>query len=170
LLTRRIRVVFTSSRDAGSRVRSLENYFYSIFSDSAKLNRGRASLESILTTAQRLNSDFLCIIESRNGNPSTIKLFSLSTFQLKYAFEIRGLSLYSDKGIPYKFQFSRPYLNYVETACEQVKWFLIDLGAIINERGKIKVNIKQEEKNCRVIFSSEQEIILSLLLHNILEQ
>jgi len=76
--------------------------------------------------------------------------------------------LYSDKGIPHKFQFSRPYLNYVETACEQVKWFLIDLGAIINERGKIKVNIKQEEKNCRVIFSSEQEIILSLLLHNIL--
>lgn len=138
-----------------------------IFPDSIKLNRGRSSLESIMRTSQRLGANFLCIIESKMGNPSALKLFSLDNFELKYFFDIAGLSLLSDRNE------RSPHYNYrgvcidsIEDGCERVKWFMIDMGAsVLCESASVKVKVHKEDDDCIVRFNEdESKTIMSLTL------
>lgn len=167
LHTHHIKLIFTTSRDAGNRVRSIENYFSLIFPDSIKLNRGKSSLEAVMRTSQRLGANFLCLIESKMGNPSALKLFSLDNFELKYFFDIVGISLLSDrKERSPRYNYRGVCIDTVENECERVKWLMIDMGAsILCNDASVKVKIYKKDDRCILRFNeSESKTILSLTL------
>jgi len=130
LHTRRINVVFTSSRDAPLRVRRFLNELVRVVPYSVKINRGRQNLYQIFSKAVNYNARYLGIFKIIKGNPAGLKLIDLATGTVKYEFKIKGVTLYLEKVKNKEKIYVKDICIKFEdnSKCKNIVEMLIDLG------------------------------------------
>ncbi|MEM1625871.1 MAG: hypothetical protein QXV69_01075 [Sulfolobaceae archaeon] len=131
LPTRPINIIFTSSRDAPLRVRRFLNELVRVIPYSLKINRGRQNLHQILSKAIRYNAKYVGIFRIVKGNPAGLKVIDLVTSTVKYEFNIKGVTLYSEKVKNGKKVYVDEICIKVESYgnCNDIIEMLIDIGA-----------------------------------------
>ncbi|WP_369609087.1 Brix domain-containing protein [Sulfurisphaera javensis] len=130
MLIPHIEVVFTSSRDAPLRVRTFLNELTYIFPNSIKINRGRQSLNEIISKSIYLRAKYLILINIRKGNPGRFKVYDLTNRTVKYNFIIYGVTLLTELKLP-RTIIKRGCIGRIEE--ESIKNMLIDLGYLYLE-------------------------------------
>lgn len=95
------RILITSSRDAGTRLRQFMNELEMSIPGAVKVNRGRSSILGIATKAAVMGIEKILFIGSRGGNPGFIRFINVDVNNseidiLPYIIKIHGIKLLID--------------------------------------------------------------------------
>ena len=120
-----IEIIFTTSRDAPLRVRRFLNELVALFPYSIKVNRGRQSLESILSRSLYAQAKYLVMVDVIKGNPGRLKVYDLVTNFVKYSLKIEGVTLLIELNLS-RTIVKRGCLGKIDN--DEIKSLLLDLG------------------------------------------
>ncbi|MEW9490747.1 MAG: hypothetical protein TQ35_0000805 [Candidatus Aramenus sulfurataquae] len=150
LLTRRIEIILTSSRDASARTRSFLNELEIIIPNSLKINRGRRSLDEVFSLAYRLGASSVLLVLTDKGNPSKLELYSIShnIVNLEYKLKIESLSLISD--VKLKKAPRLPCIDKFE--CTELTGFLSSLNLLRFSKCRSFMDLLKQGSSCEIIF------------------
>ncbi len=150
LLTRRIDIILTSSRDASTRTRSFLNELEIVIPNSLKINRGRRSLNEIFSLAYKLGARTVLLVSTHKGNPSMLILYSIghNLVNLKYKLRIESLSLISD--VKLKKAPRYPCIGRFE--CSELAGFLSDLNLLRFSKCGSSMDLLRQGNSCEIIF------------------
>jgi U3 small nucleolar ribonucleoprotein protein IMP4 len=172
---RHINIIFTSSRDPPLRVRRFLNELVRVIPGSLKINRGRQSLDEIFKKALEYNARYLVIFRIVKGNPAELKVIDLYNNYVKYIFNIKGVTLLSDKKIKIKFgndiEKGCIRLNKNHTLhdkCKEVINMLIDFGINNIENCEYYAEITQLNNICEVSFKDLYSEIIGPIIRFLL--
>lgn len=154
MLTHRINVLITSSRDASSRLRNFLNDLECVIPYSIKRNRGRSSIEDVLFYCRKLNCRFILYVDSDKGNPRRILLYDAIQNKIRYEIKIKGVSTLSDFRIERK-KIDKICIRNIE--CKEFIPFLIDLNLFNISSCDNFIDIVKKEEICEIKFVNKFE-------------
>lgn len=158
----RVYVILTSSRDASLRTRSLMNFFSKIIPYSLKYNRGKTPSDSLLEGAKIVGAKYLVYFGTKEGNPTSMRVFEILSGLTLYSAVIKGLTLPSDSGVKIPDRL-RPSVGRIE--CKFLGELLLNLGVLNQPHSESeKVEVLRENNECILVYRFMQKEVFKVRL------